>query len=269
MSRISAAGRGTVQVDGPATEESLVLEVRAVSKAFGETQALREVDLQCRPGEVHTILGENGSGKSTLVKALAGVVRPDAGEVVVRGQAVREYSPRVAAAVGLVAVFQEVLVAPSRSVIDNVLLGHDGLLRRRIARRDRPAVAREALAAVGAELPDLATPVEHLPLSVQQQVVIARALVHRPQVLILDESTAALDAEQRDALFAALRGLSSEGVSVVFISHRMDEVMTISDRVTVLRDGCRVATVARADLEEQALLGLMGAKPGDGRPSDA
>lgn len=245
--------RGRVADDATAP----ALRLDGVRKAFGETVALDDVDLTCRAGAVHTILGENGSGKSTLVKLISGVLAPDAGSVSVQGRPLRPCSPRAARELGVATVFQEVLVAPNRSVAENVLLGQDGWWRWRVPRGERRRRAIETLGQVSTATFDPDAAVGDLGLLQQHQVAIARALALGPRILVLDESTAALDVGERDVLFERVRALLAEGVAVIFISHRMDEVLELSDEVTVLRSGRVVQTLQRDELSVDRLLALL------------
>jgi ABC-type sugar transport system ATPase subunit len=243
----------------PTTEEPMVLaRVTGLSKAFGATQALRGASLEVRAGEVHTLVGENGSGKSTLVKILSGVHAPDAGTIELRGEEISAPpTPRAAQELGIVTVFQEILVSEARSVLDNVWLGMDGLFRNRIPRREKRERAREALGELTGRRPNLDTPVEALSLSDRQSVGIVRALMRRPSVLILDEATSALDVATRDRLFGIVRRLSGDGVGVIFISHRMDEISEIGGRITVARSGETVATLEQDEWTPRQLVQLM------------
>lgn len=233
------------------------LEMKRIGKAFGSTRALDDVDLRVESGMVHTVLGENGSGKSTLVKTLSGVIAPDSGEIAIGGAERKLSSPRDARAAGVATVFQEVLVSPNRSVEDNVLLGLDGPFRRRVPRSERKKKAADALAQVSDAEIALHVEAGRLDLMQQHQVAVARAFAMEPRLLILDESTAALDIPARDALFRAVRRLTATGTAAVFISHRLDEVLELSDVVTVLRSGRKVANLDAAELSERRLLTLL------------
>lgn len=233
------------------------LAIEALAKRYGETVALDGVSIAFRAGTIHTILGENGSGKSTLVKLLSGIVRPDAGAIRLAGRPFTGRDPAAFHRAGVATVFQELLLAPDRSVVDNVLLGVDGWVRRRVPRRARRGLVAETLRGVAGEAVPLDAAAGRLSLASQQLVVLARALVRRPAILILDEITAALDFSAREAVFAAMERLAREGVLLVFISHRMDEVMRLSDRISVLRGGRLVATLERGEQDPDGLLRLM------------
>jgi ABC-type sugar transport system ATPase subunit len=217
-----------------------LVAVSDVAKSFGATRALVRADLDLRPGEVHTVVGENGSGKSTLVKILAGVHRADSGSLTIDGiPADNLRSPAGARAHGIVTVFQEVLSVPGSSITDNVWLGAERSGTTAAQRRGRAGELLEGL--LGRPV-DVGRPAETLSLSERQACCVARALVADPKVLVLDESTSALDVATRDRLFVAIRELKARGASVLFISHRMDEIFEISDVVTVLRSGITVAS---------------------------
>jgi ribose transport system ATP-binding protein len=233
------------------------LHVKGLSKRFGETQALLNVDITFEPGTIHTVFGENGSGKSTLVKIISGIVIPDSGTISLGHTPITRYSPAHMKMHGIVPVMQEVLVAPNRSVLDNIFMGYDGLLRRRIPRSERPTQAAQILASMTKTRLDLSALVQYIPLPQQQLLVIARALLNQPQVLILDEATAALDMADCRTLFEALRAFIADGRIVIYISHRMDEVLELSDQVTVLRSGEKVATLPRAEVSGEKLLRLV------------
>ncbi|HEY3902715.1 MAG TPA: ATP-binding cassette domain-containing protein [Streptosporangiaceae bacterium] len=241
-----------------ATARHVVLRAEGLAKSFGPTTALRRATFELRAGEVHALIGENGSGKSTLVKILAGVHRPDAGQLNLGQARLQARSPSAAIRSGIATVFQEVQCVPAQSVLDNLWLGQDGLLRRApiapAERRDKAAQVLEDL--LGTSL-DLAVLAGSLSLSQRQALAIGRALLRDPQILILDEATSALDVATRDRLFTKLGQLTAAGKAVLFISHRMDEVTEIADRITVLRSGESVATLERADATPTRLVELM------------
>src|SRR5271170_2586180 len=215
---------------GPVT-----LRVTGLAKSFGPTVALRSCSAEFRAGEVHAIMGENGSGKSTLVKILTGVHRPDAGTLAIAGAAEALVtvpglrSPGTAIRAGIMAVFQEVLVVGSRPVLENAWLGADTVFGRHLSEADKRARAGDVFAELLGSGVDLDAP--------------AGALPREPRVLILDEATSALDVATRDRVFAAIGRRRASGMSTLFISHRMDEIGEIADRVTVLRSGESVGTL--------------------------
>jgi ABC-type sugar transport system ATPase subunit len=237
---------------------AVLVRASRMAKAFGPTQALRDASFELHAGEVHVLVGENGSGKSTLVKILSGVHTPDAGEIELGGTDLPPpRSPRAAVEAGIVTVYQEVLVAEARSVLDNVWLGFDGLVRTRVSSREKRTRARETLAELLGRPLGLDTAVEELSLSDRQACGIVRALLRDPRILILDEATSALDVATRDRLFAIVGRLSSQGVGVIFITHRMDEISEIGDRITVMRSGETVAMLERGKWTPRELVRLM------------
>lgn len=234
------------------------IRVENVAKRFGPVKALGNASFDIRAGEVHVLMGENGSGKSTLVKILSGVQSPDGGSIILQGKAAAGFSsPRAARAAGIITVFQEVLTADTRSVLENVWVGVDTLFRTRVPQREKRERATTVLSELLGYVPDLNTSVVNLSLSERQACVIARALVSQPRLLVLDEATSALDVATRDRLLAIIQRLSADGVSTLFISHRMDEVEIIGDRVTVLRAGETVATFDRGAWLAQDLVQAM------------
>lgn len=233
-----------------------LLEIDGLSKSYGAIRALRGVSLSICPGEVHGICGHNGAGKSTLVKSLVGLVRPDSGTIRIDGQEVHLRGPQHAQAHGIAIVDQELSLVPALSVEDNIYLG--GLdvpfFHRRSALRRR---ARSLLDSLGLGHVPLSALVERLPIGERQLVEVARLLTRNARLLILDEPTATLSKLEIERVFAAVRELVAQQRSVIFVSHRLDEVFELCHRVTVFRDGERVATHAIGELDRSALISLM------------
>jgi ABC-type sugar transport system ATPase subunit len=237
--------------------DDVVVSTHGLVKEFGPVLALADCSLALRRGEVHALLGENGSGKSTLAKILTGVHRPTAGSLQVNGVAASFRSPADARAHGVVAVYQDILISPQLSVLDNVWLGSDGLLRAKRSRKEKAALAAAMLRRLLSRDVDLSRPAGELRLSDQQAVCIARALVQDHEILVLDESTSSLDLETRDRLFAILRELTAAGASVLFVSHRMDEINEIADRLTVMRSGRTIGTLRPGSVKLDELLRML------------
>lgn len=233
------------------------LAVRGATKRFPGVLALDRVDFDLRPGEVHVLLGENGAGKSTLVKVLSGVVRPDEGLLLIDAVPVRLDPPSVARNRGISTVYQELALAPDMTVTQNLFLGREVTSRRRLL--DRRAMRDEAQRLLGLLDVDLDpdTPVRRLSLATRQVIEIVRALAWRSRALIMDEPTSALSAHESEELFARLGRLKHEGVAIVYISHRLEEIERIADRITVMRDGRVVATRMRAESDTAELIRLM------------
>jgi ribose transport system ATP-binding protein len=221
-----------------------LLEATGIEKRFGGVVALHAAGFACAAGEIHALLGENGAGKSTMVKVLCGVHQPDAGVVALRDRAVAFRHPSEAAAVGIVPVFQELSLIPDLSVAQNLLIGVEP--RTRLGLVDGRRMVRQAetlLADLGFGGIDPRAVVRDLPLAERQIVEIAKAVGRGPNVLILDEATSALTQRQVGQVFSVVRRLRDEGVAIVFISHRMEEVRALCDKATVFRDGTDVGTV--------------------------
>jgi ABC-type sugar transport system ATPase subunit len=254
----SASDLETLRVT--AVEHDAAFQVDGVSVSYGATRALDNVGITFRAGEVHAVVGENGSGKSSLVKVLSGIVRPDRGTITTPDGEARWHKPRDAQRAGIVTVFQETLIADELSVVDNIALGEDGLLRRSRSDADARRRADAALERLGCEIPDLNRRAGDLSLSQQHQVAIARALVRPWRLLILDEPTSALDIQAREPLFAMIREGVADGRTVLYISHRMEEIEALADRVSVLRAGHLVATVAGAEASHTRLVCLMSSE---------
>lgn len=232
--------------------------LRGVSKHYGGVQAVREVDLDIAGGQVHSLIGENGAGKSTAAKMVGGLVRPDRGAVLVDGSAVRLSSPRDALRHGIAMIGQEPSVVPTRTVLQNVLLGAEphraGLLTRTASRRRFEAITERTGLWVD---PDVVA--ASLRVADQQKVEILRAMGRDARVLVMDEPTAALGREDSAALLELIGVLRARGVSIIFVSHRLEEVLGVSDAVTVMRDG---EVVRRCDPEEETPDSLTAAMVG-------
>lgn len=252
----------TAAPPAPAPEPPLLLSAHGLRRTFGETIALDSCGLDVREGEIHAVVGENGSGKSTLIKILSGIVRAETGTLTWMGRPASFTTPRAAQEAGIATVFQETLVLPDMSIRDNVMLGLDGVVRRRMGKaREREAV-RQALSTVGIGHLDVERLAGTVPLASRQLVGVARSLMRPWRLLILDESTSAIDIGDRDRLFEALRRFRSEGRSILFVSHRMDEIDAIADCTTVLRSGRSVASLRRGAFSSEILLDLMSTREG-------
>jgi ribose transport system ATP-binding protein len=238
-----------------------LIEMRAISKSFSGTPVLRNVDFSVLKGEIHALVGGNGAGKSTLMKILQGVYQPDEGEILVGGRAVNMGSIQDARAAGIGMVFQEFSLVATLTVAQNIFLGVEPLQGMRLI-DDREAVRRAAtiFADMGVDL-DPRTELSHLGTAYWQLTEIAKALAQEAKVLIMDEPTASLAQQETEALFALLARLKERGIAIVYISHRMDEVYRIGDRITILRDGTRFLTAAVSDTTpEQIVEGIVGRK---------
>jgi ribose transport system ATP-binding protein len=234
-----------------------LFRMEGVSKRYGGVRALENARLSCEPGRIHAVLGENGAGKSTLIKIMAGVVRPDAGTMELEGRPIVLDGPAAATRAGIVAVFQELSLLPDLTVADNIVItdppGRLGLIDRRAQRR----LAEKALARVGADDIHPLAPVRDLPLSRRQMVEIAKALARQPKILILDEATSALAAADVIGVFRVLRQLREEGLVIVYISHRMNEIAELADDCSVYRNGCHVGTFMAGSKSPDEIIEMM------------
>jgi ribose transport system ATP-binding protein len=242
-------------MDGSASAPLFHME--GVSKRYGGVNALTNADLTVETGRIHGVLGENGAGKSTLMKVMAGVVQPDEGRMTLAGNQVRFANPAAANAAGIVCIFQELSLVPDLSVADNICISNPpkrfGLIDQRAQRR----IAEEALARAGGEDIHPLAPVKDLPLSRRQLVEIAKALVRNPRILILDEATSALTAADVRKVFAVLKRLRSEGLALLYISHRMAEIAELADECTVFRNGRNVGTFKSGTKTDTEIVEMM------------
>jgi simple sugar transport system ATP-binding protein len=239
-----------------------LLETRGVSKAYRGVQALRDVSLTIRPGEIHALVGENGSGKSTLIKIIAGVVEPDRGEIVFDGRRRSEGLDALGAIrAGIQVIYQDLSLLPNLTVTENVALSQVVEKGRNLINwGGMRRVAQAELRSIHADI-DLEAVVEDLPVSSRQLVAIARALTQGARLIIMDEPTTALTRPEVDALVAVIEQLRGRGISTLFVSHKLDEVLRISDRVTVIRDGRRVGVFSGHELTTEQLEAHMTGKP--------
>ncbi len=233
-----------------------VVRLRGVSKGFPGVLAVDGVDLEILPGEVHALAGENGAGKSTLMKILSQVERPNAGEVEISGEPVEFRGPGHAQRLGVAMVYQEFALAPHLSVAENLFLGREPARAGFINRRTEKEKAAELLGRVGLDV-DPGRLVSSLTVAEQQRVEIAKALAIEAKIVIMDEPTATLAEKETEELFEVIRDLSSRGISILYISHHLDEIFRIADRVTVMRDGKVVETEPTSELDEEELVNLM------------
>jgi inositol transport system ATP-binding protein len=240
------------------TNSPAVLQARGLGKVFPGVRALDDVSLTLRRGRVHALVGENGAGKSTLLRILAGLETPDAGDILFQGRPVRLRNPHQALRLGISMVHQELMSFPHLSVAENLFMGQEPASRwlGRIDKRRLRTDTRQLLQRLGVEL-DPAQPLRDLRVAEMQTVEIARALAHRAEVLLMDEPTSALSDREVARLVAVIRDLTRQGVAVLFISHKLEEVFRLADTVTVLRDGCHVATRAIGEVDRNQLIGLM------------
>jgi len=233
-----------------------LLEVRGLAKSFGALQALQDVDFTLRAGEIHALLGENGAGKSTLIKVVTGVLARDAGTVRLAGTEIAPRSARAALDVGIATVYQEVNLLPNLSVAQNLYLGRQptrfGVVREAEMRRRARALLNE----FGLDI-DVGAPLGDYSVAIQHVTAIARAVDLSARVLILDEPTASLDRHEVEILFAAMRQLAARGIGIVFVSHFLDQVYEISDRITVLRNGRLIGQRETASLPRLDLIRMM------------
>jgi rhamnose transport system ATP-binding protein len=234
-----------------------LLQLNAITKSFDAVRALKGVSFSLNAGEVHALLGENGAGKSTLIKVITGAHQPNTGTIAINGTTVEKLTPASAHKLGIAAIYQQPALFPDLSAAENIALGLEppsGF--RRINWAQRSAQARELLKRVGADI-DPDTEVRELSMPQQQLVEIARSLGKGARILIMDEPTASLTQKEVELLFGVMRQLRKDGVGIIYISHRLEEIFAVADRVTVLRDGESVGTHLVSDIDKSKLIRLM------------
>lgn len=235
-----------------------VLEMRDITKRFPGVLALDKAQLQLRPGEVHCLLGENGAGKSTMMKILAGAQQKDSGAILIDGAEVEIQSPHHAQQLGISMIYQEFNLSPYLSVAENIFLGREPRIGRSpfIDWRKMYADAREILGRIRVDI-DVRRPVHELSIAQQQMVEIAKALSVNAKIIVMDEPSATLTDHELAALFDLIKGLRRQGIAIIYISHRLEEVFEIGSRVTVMRDGQHVGTHDACDLKREDIIRMM------------
>jgi simple sugar transport system ATP-binding protein len=246
-------------------EDVPLLAARGIVKVFPGVRSLDGVDFTLRAGEIHALMGENGAGKSTLIKVLTGVYQRDGGRILFQGHPIDPRSPLDAQRLGISTVYQEVNLVPGLTVAENIYLGRQPKRLGMIRWREMNRLAARAMARLDVSL-DVTRPLESYSIAIQQMVAIARALDVQARVLILDEPTSSLDANEVKQLFAVMRKLASEGIGIVFVTHFLDQVYEVSTRITVLRNGRLVGSYAASDLPRIELIArMMGRDPDEVR----
>ena len=243
------------------------LEVKGISKTYPGVRALHRVEFSCSKGSVHALVGENGAGKSTLIKVLSGATAPDGGELVLDDTAYAPASPSEAVAAGVSTIYQEFNLIPALSVAENIFLGRERITRGFLDGASMRSETKALLARIGAPI-DVRRGVSTLSVAEQQLVGIARALAVSARVLIMDEPSATLSDHEMTLLYNVVRTLSRDGVTILYVSHRMDEIFDLCDTCTILKDGRSVCTRKVADLDRASLIRLMVGREVDTRFPD-
>lgn len=233
-----------------------ILAMRGITKRFNGVPALENVNLTIYPGEVHALMGENGAGKSTLMKILAGAYVADEGEIRINGEVVDIADPGRARRAGITLIYQELNVAPNLTVTENIFMGSELRRGQFLDRAQMERQATDVLASLGADFAPNDV-VSSLSIAEQQQLEIARALQDKSRILVMDEPTAALSDREAERLFEVIRKLRSDGIAIIYISHRMEEVYTLADRISVLRDGEYISSLTRDEISADRLVQMM------------
>ena len=229
-----------------------ILRVENIHKSFGGVKALKGVSLDILSGEIHCLAGENGCGKSTLIKVISGVYQPDRGKIELDGKAIERMSPMEAIGLGVQVIYQDFSLFPNLSVMENLALNMELMAKRKIVNYARVrSIAKEAVSRIGFEI-DLDERVENLSIADRQLIAISRALLYDARLVIMDEPTTALTKKEVKSLFAVIKSLQAQGLSILFVSHKLDEVFEISERFTILRNGENVASGRTSELDSKA-----------------
>jgi rhamnose transport system ATP-binding protein len=242
------------------TDATPLIAARGISKSFAGVEVLRDVDLDLHKGEIHALLGENGAGKSTFAKILAGVHRPTNGSIALNGRKVEVGTPHAAQKLGITLIHQEPISFPDLSVAENLVLGGEGDWFGRVPWAEMTRDARKYMDLLGVRI-DVTKPMRGLSIADQQMVEIARAVASDSRLIIMDEPTAPLTPREVETLFGIARRLRDEGRTIIFISHRLEEVRALCDRVTIFRDGNKIATDTIQNLSDAAIIRLMIGRP--------
>jgi ribose transport system ATP-binding protein len=239
------------------TQSNSLVEMVNISKSFGGLRALANVNFSAKAGEIHALMGENGAGKSTLIKILSGAYNKDTGEVYIDGKKAEISNPQSAYEYGISVIYQEFALAPHLTVAENIYIDHLGSSRGIIRWKKLKRDAKELLERLGFQDIDVMTPVSELTVAYQQVVEICKALSRESKVLVLDEPTAVLTSNEVENLFKILNNLKKKGVCIIYVSHRLKEIFSICDRITVLKDGKNVDVVNVKDINEERLVSMM------------
>ena len=237
-------------------EQNAILKLEHISKFYPGVVALDDVSLELRGGEVHALIGENGAGKSTLIKCISGAIHPEKGKIFVDGKEIEHMTPSLSKELGISGIYQEPNICQQMTVAENVFLGKEPRNGLNLDRRTMNAKTKELLSSLGMDF-DPDTKVANLSAAYKQMLEIAKAISNNSRVLIMDEPTASLATKEVETLFRLVKQMKDQGVCVVFISHRLDEVFEITDRITVLRDGHTIETLNTADTDRDNLIRLM------------
>lgn len=225
-----------------------IIKMAKIEKSFPGVKALQQVDFELAAGEIHGLMGENGAGKSTLIKVLTGVYKADSGQIFLDGQPIRIKSPEHAQKIGISTVYQEVNLCPNLSVAENIFIGREPIKKGRIDWKKIKHEAETVLDKFDLTI-DVDRKLSFYSVAVQQMVAIARALIISAKVIILDEPTASLDTDETNKLFEVMRQLKSEGIAIIYITHFLNNVYEITDRITILRNGELIDTCLTESLQ--------------------
>src|SRR5712691_7526856 len=234
-----------------------LLEAKSIAKSYAGVRALKNSSFELLEGEVHALIGENGAGKTTLIKIITGAIQPDSGSLSVCGRPVEQNAPSISRSLGIAAIYQQPSLFPHLSVAENIALALEGgEVWRRVNWKERNRRARELMERAGASI-EPERLVSTLSMPEQQLVEIAKAIGADAKILIMDEPTASLTEREVESLFSVIRLLRSRGVGIIYISHRLDELSSIADRITVLRDGETIATKPRDEVDRLQLISMI------------